>query len=53
MIGFMKSLYYSTFRPSRSNLPLIPAKAGIQEGAANTLGPRFRGDERMTAADSL
>jgi hypothetical protein len=38
----------------RDSLPLIPAKAGTQvflmdfaEFAEKSLGPRFRGDERM------
>ena len=37
--------------------PLIPAQAGIQmeciDLAQSLLGPRFRGDERMVAADSI
>src|SRR5205807_9259938 len=35
---------------ARRSIPLIPAQAGIQDGrAAERLGPRFRGDERIGA----
>src|SRR5262249_28550533 len=36
--------------PPRAPSPLIPAKAGIQGPRPPALGPRFRGDERVTGS---